>query len=382
MSFTPAKGVVVCDLHAEVAQSASKGGIDDAPQLTFSMLRRSKRFALYGVIMSGLALVWVGITVPDPYLLPWADSRGLMGWQAGILFSAQPLAVVLIQPAIPALARQPGYLGLLPFGLVLAALASAGIAAAPSWGGSGTKLFLILVISDLIAGTAEGIVETCSYTLLAKSFNDVLGQAVGHAEAWIGIGTFAGPFIGGVLFSLGGFSCPSAALSVALFALTAWTMFTTNANLNCYSCLAGGEADQKTQEDDEKRIWRADGIVFVAAATSAMLSGSVTGIYAPLLSEYYTRDFMWSEAFVGQLFALSGAIYMTVASLVGHYCDRGGPVALRNYSLWRSVRLRCLAFLHIRRTFAVGRRLASHWTVHCNATSACACTSGAERSKG
>eukprot|EP00408_Alexandrium_pacificum_P025522 CAMPEP_0171189454 /NCGR_PEP_ID=MMETSP0790-20130122/18354_1 /TAXON_ID=2925 /ORGANISM="Alexandrium catenella, Strain OF101" /LENGTH=432 /DNA_ID=CAMNT_0011654565 /DNA_START=65 /DNA_END=1363 /DNA_ORIENTATION=- len=304
--------------------------------------------------MAGIGFCWMGITVAQSYLNPWAQSHGLSPAQAGTVFSVQPFAVVLVQAFIPCLARRCGRGNLLTAGLCLSSASQCGFALMPSivTTHGGHALFTGLVSAAVVAGLGEGVVETCTYTLLQEVFPDVVGQVTGHVEAWIGIGVVFGPVIGGFLYELAGFSLPPAVIAAALLILAVvcctWsirrartarelqsaTSMASTPLAECRIGSAGGAvADGPSNEAEEAGPYRRDVAVFLFALGGVFASGFVGGCLAPLMSYHWVEGLGWAESTVGLIISAWGVIYMAMAVLAGTLCDRGPRFARTVFSI-------------------------------------------------
>jgi len=336
--------------------------------------------------MFSICVCWIGVSVIQPYLAPWAESHGVSDVQVGSIFAAQPFAVVLVQPVSMLLVRS-GHERLLVAGLTVSSGALALFAVTPLLAheakvgsddeGRSVFLFGLLCAAGLVAGVGEGLVETSVYTLLQARFPDVLGQVTGHAEAWVGAGTIVGPVLGGALYSAVGFAAPPALVSVLLLALAGccviWArrgrlsgdanVMTTPrprrhlsgatpnarrsriaseeerfARVGVESCAAPvGESGRDSrnaegpggnqEEGGEERHLR-DGWVFSVAAGGVILAGAIGGAIAPLISILYENDFGWSSQAVGMIFGGYGVVYVASSVVAGSLIDRG-PRTLR-----------------------------------------------------
>lgn len=279
--------------------------------------------------MSAIGLGWLGVTVLDPYLLPWALRQGIPAAQAGAIFAMQPFAVVFVQPFVSRLGKAFGYAPLLVVGLAVSGFALLCFAGAPGVAaGNSLTLFAVLCFAALIAGLGEGVVDTCTFVLVSEAFPDVLGQMTGHTEAWIGIGTVLGPLVGGLLYAVGGFMVPTAVTGMMLCILSvgcrAWSRRYAKDGPRT-SCLQEAlcQESYSAQNKDEHGIRLPDAVVFITVVLGNVFSGIVSGTYAPLTSAYYVGSYCWSESVVGTVFCAFGFMYMAGAVLAGWLCDYG-----------------------------------------------------------
>mmetsp|Transcript_10470 Transcript_10470/g.27733 ORF Transcript_10470/g.27733 Transcript_10470/m.27733 type:complete len:568 (-) Transcript_10470:29-1732(-) len=301
---------------------STAGGFSQGDVVSFSFLLRTGRFADYVILMGSISTCWLSVSTPDAYLTPWMLAQGFTFAQAGVFLAAQPLAVMAVQPFMPRLGSRFGQGTLLTSGLTLSATSLVCFALTPMVGlMHGTPLFAALFMSAWLAGIGEGIVETCVYTKIAERFPDVVSQMAGHADAWIGIGSTFGPPLGGVLFSLGGFSLPVAAVSVLFFCLAAFVMSWTKASE------VGLEGMEDEEEVEENVRQLADEFIFWLVAAGIGLAGFIQAGCCPMMTEHWVRKLGWSAALVGTILFIYGSLYIATAFFSGIVADRGPCMA-------------------------------------------------------
>ncbi len=248
-------------------------------------------------------------------LLPQIEQRTGAGPGAlGSALAAYALPVVILSIPLGAAANRIGRRHFLVGGLALTAVGSLLIGASHS-------------IALLLGGrTLQGLGAVASWIAAMTIVSDLAppqrrGQALGYALSAVGIGSLAGPLVGGVGSDLIGFEAPF--LIVAMIgALLAGAAATVRLPLGSGEAPGGRAVDRL-----RAALRRAPGLL---GATTALVAAGATGLIEIVVPLDSDARFDLSAGAIGLLFTGAIAIEAVLAPLGGRWGDRrgrGGPAA-------------------------------------------------------
>lgn len=202
------------------AKPGGRGGSGGKKQENESYMRTVARF---GLLLTVFCLTLFTSTTLMSAVLPILPKR-LEALEAGphiqgAVFSAFPLAVLLLSPFIPQLAFRMGKITVLSIGILSEGSLEIlfgymeGICA----GNIPAELWSYVAIR-LLQGCGEAAISVPLISLVSERCPSIMGLAIGLQESLAGIGFAVGPVLGGLLYSIGGWHLPYLVLGVATLA--------------------------------------------------------------------------------------------------------------------------------------------------------------------
>ncbi|CAG9863397.1 unnamed protein product [Phyllotreta striolata] len=272
-------------------------------------LSRSQKMTL-----ASLALVdfmsFCSTSIMAPFFPREAHEKGVSATFTGLVFSFYALVMFISSPIFGKITPKFGAKFLFLLGIFAA--------------GTGNILFglleyienytLFATLCLLIQGfeaLGASAYSTASYIFVIKSFPNNIGSVIGILETFVGLGMSTGPVVGGLLYSLGGFSLPFFVLGVAMvltFLVNIWLL------PNIEDC------DNLTNKSMSITKLIKIPAVFIKGLVIVMVS-NVWSFLDPTL-EPHLRDFNLTPEQVGLIFLLMAALYGISSPAWGWLADR------------------------------------------------------------
>ncbi|EEB18796.1 synaptic vesicular amine transporter, putative [Pediculus humanus corporis] len=165
--------------------------------------------------------------------------------------------------------------------------------------------FLFRIFEAL--GSAAAV--TAAFAITAAAFPENVATTFAALEIFYGVGYIAGPSIGGILYSFGGYVPPFLVMGTALLL----------DGLVVYFVLPSYKRNDVKPKAGFKEIFKVPAVLL--DALSVMSASSVLGFYSATL-EPHIREFELSPITLGLMFVINGAFYAASAPFVGMLCDR------------------------------------------------------------
>ena len=148
----------------------------------------------------------------SPFLATSPVGKAIGIHVVGAVFAAYPLATACATPFAPLVLRMLGMRLAVPAGLCVTALGSLLFGLLPSFVSSPLALSVGLLAFRALGGLGAAVSETGCMTLISTAeateaeAEGHLGVALSSVEVMTGVGAAAGTALGGVLYSLGGYT--------------------------------------------------------------------------------------------------------------------------------------------------------------------------------
>lgn len=170
----------------------------------------------YAIVMTNF-FASAGFTVITPFYPAVAERVGISDSIIGVIFSTFPLASIVVSLFLPKLMFSLGRNTILLSGLVLIGLSNLLISYMENF--SAPVALSVSFLSRILSGSGAACESVASTSILSSDYPDRFQSLVALIEVFGGLGVIAGPLVGSLLFSLGGFSlsCKIIGISVLLY---------------------------------------------------------------------------------------------------------------------------------------------------------------------
>nr|CAD7448874.1 unnamed protein product [Timema bartmani] len=228
------------------------------------------------------------VSIQAPFYPKEAESKGASATEHGLVFGIFELVSFLVSPLLGKYMDKIGPKKVLNTGIFIAGICCMLFGLLDLLTGHTifiTLSFLIRIIESMGASAAT----VAAFAITAEMFPDKVAVTFATLEIFYGMGYIAGPMIGGVLFSLGGYKLPFLVMggTLALDCLLIYILLPK----------VGGTADPRPQ-----------GKLMAVLSVPAVLLDTFSIMSAATIM-------------LGVMFVLSGAMYTITAPLVGRLCD-------------------------------------------------------------
>lgn len=278
------------------------------------------------LIFCGIAAAYIfnvmSFSIMAPFFPVEASKKGVSATQVGFIFALFNLVNFVTAPI---------------FGKYLPVLGAKYLFLAGSWVAAGSnilfgvlariedeQMFLVycFVIRTVEAcGSAASV--TASMTITANTFPNNVAQMMGLLESFSGLGLMAGPPLGGLLYSIGGYSLPFYVLG----GMSIIIMF-----INIFLLPSVG-VDETQSGSISKMLYLP--CFYPVALTIVVGSGSL-GFLDPTLS-LHLSSYGLSPALVGVVFLLIGGLYGFTQPIWGYIADKKRNTRfMMSIGLWMS----------------------------------------------
>lgn len=286
-----------------------------APKYGLSQLISFAALALANVLCQAI------FSVLPAFYPQVARRKGMSELTIGVSFAMLPAVVFMVSTLADRILGVYGRRRVFIVGNVIVASAT-GLLGAAIFMPDGLAFVTFCLTVQAVQGFGTCLAEAASFALISELFPDSVTFFLGLNEACTGIGVAIGPPIGGVLYSVGGFSLPFVALAMGLLpgvAFVAWALGQKGAS-------SDGDEEAEDEDDDEPSsllsVLSIRQVLVVAIA--CVLSESALTFIMPTFADHATAEGLASSpAAIGGYFAANAIAYTLAAPLVGLVTGRG-----------------------------------------------------------
>jgi MFS family permease len=157
----------------------------------------------YAIVITNF-FACAGFTVITPFYPAVADRVGIPDYIIGVIFSTFPIASIIVSLFLPKLMFSIGRSTILISGLALIGISSILISFLEDF--SPTIALLVSFLSRFLTGSGAACASVASISILSSDYTENFQILVAMVEVFGGLGIIAGPLVGSLLFSIGGFS--------------------------------------------------------------------------------------------------------------------------------------------------------------------------------
>ncbi|KAK6752854.1 hypothetical protein RB195_003946 [Necator americanus] len=178
------------------------------------------------LVMLASANLWsiVAFSCIAPFYPMEAKKKGLSDFEIGLTFGIFELIIFLASPIAGKLMPRFGPKNLFTIGLTSTgtiAILFGFIDLIPTR----REFFVASLIIRILEGIGEAAFVTSSFTINANCFPGMLSTILGILQTCGGIGFSLGPFLGGILYDIGGFRLPFYSLGIAMLLMAFLSRF-------------------------------------------------------------------------------------------------------------------------------------------------------------
>ncbi|GLV34398.1 hypothetical protein CBL_00325 [Carabus blaptoides fortunei] len=247
-----------------------------------------------------LALVdfmsYCSMTIMEPIFPPEASTKGMTESVSGFLFSFYALIMFVSSPVVGKIIPNFGEKSLFLCGIALSGVCNILFGLLQYIEHHTLFTFLSFFICGLEALGASTY-STASYVLIVNIFPNHIGTVWGILETVVGLGMTAGPAIGGILFSLGGFGLPFyivGLVSLVFIPLNSWLLPPSTRSLT------------NRKSGSIIQLIKIPGVIITGLV---IITVSITWTFLEPTLEPHLRQFNLTPEKVGFLFLLVSAVY-------------------------------------------------------------------------
>ncbi|XP_046990959.1 MFS-type transporter SLC18B1-like [Schistocerca americana] len=249
------------------------------------------------------------VSLQAPFYPLEAENKGSTASEYGLVFGIFELVSFISSPILGKYMNAVGAKLLLNSGVCLAAVCAIlfGLLAFVQGHVPFIALSFVVRIAEALGSSAA---VTAAFSITAMMFPHSVATTFATLEVFYGLGYIAGPSIGGVLYSLGGYVLPF----VVMGSITAL------AGLLIYCILPPLEIGEDVQQKGQlMKILKVPAVVLdiICIIGTSMSMGFNSSTLEPHLREFKLPPFA-----LGFVFIISGGIYALTAPFVGRLCDK------------------------------------------------------------
>jgi len=160
------------------------------------------------IICFGMVLAGASYSIPTPIYPEEALSRGVSVAQSGLVLGTIYIVTIVCTPISSTLIGKLGGTSVFFTGTLLCGLGNIGFGFL-CYVSNGHVYFILSLLCRVISAIGEALITPTAYSLGANQFSEIhKGKTISVVEACFGVGMVAGPGLGGLLFSAGGFLLP------------------------------------------------------------------------------------------------------------------------------------------------------------------------------
>ena len=264
-----------------------------------------------------------------PFLPFEFERKGISNDWIGYIFAIYSLAVILCSPGVSSLIKVVGRRNLIGLGLFLMG-SSFVIFALTSHIEDRRLLVTLSLLNRFLQGFSSTLIQTTLYSVCTNFYPDDKETMVGLIEAFTGVGNIIGPFIGSVLYSVGGYKFIFYAMG-SVFILCSSTvrwMLPRDVDVRESSPSKAQDDDYLPFPTDSQNLIvepQPTGTVkgmdllkngrFFLAACSGSLGYFLYGFMEPILA-FRVKDFSLSQFQIGIFFTIMPITYIPTCVLI------------------------------------------------------------------
>ncbi|XP_030765436.1 MFS-type transporter SLC18B1-like isoform X3 [Sitophilus oryzae] len=295
--------------------------------LSIDLNRKKNRFTCrqkvsLAILAAADFICFCSMSIMSPFYPAIATKKGMTDTMSGLVFGFYALVMFLSSPVIGKVLPKVGAKNIFIYGLFVS--------------GTSSIIFGLLdkiesytpfvILSFLIRGMealGSSAYSTASYVLIINIFPDHAGAVRGLLETFVGLGLSAGPAVGGVLFTVGGFGLSFYVVGVATILI---------AFLNIY-LLANPEKNDLEKSGSLLNLLKLPSVLITCLI---IIISSMTSSFLEPTLEPHLRKFNLTPSQVGLMFLFLTASYGIFSPIIGWLTDK-----LNNYSWLMTSSLLC-----------------------------------------
>jgi len=275
---------------------------------------------ILSLILLGFTELLGGATLSllAPFYSKEAEEKGLSVTASGVVFSSVFVMSFFLSPFFGKYITKIGAVNMFVYGTIATGVTNIMFAFLPMVESGSAFLGASLAIR-LATAVGEASCFTAVYPLAGERAKEgSISSVLGWMETMFGLGTTIGPFIGGLLYSLGGFYLPF---------LTCGGLLVTCGVAAAFVLDADTGKDAEEEEGGGAKQVRYRSLLSVPCVLIGfavlVLTGVSTQWYQPSLEPYLRKQFGLTPFQASLFFMVDGASYALLTPLWGLLLDRG-----------------------------------------------------------
>ncbi|CAH1183609.1 unnamed protein product [Phaedon cochleariae] len=261
-----------------------------------------------------LALVdfmsFCSMSIMAPFFPKEAYKKGLSDTLSGLVFSFYALVMFVASPVLGKIIPKFGAKFLFLFGIFVAGACNIIFGFLEYIQNYTLFLTFCLLVRGFEALGASAF-STASYVFVVNAFPNNIGSVLGILETFIGLGMSTGPAVGGILYSVGGFSMPFFVIGIAMV---------VTIPVNILLLPAAEDHDNVTNKSTSMlKLIKVPAVIVTCMVV--MIVSSTWAFLDPTL-EPHLRQFNLSPEKVGLVFLLFSALYGISSPAWGWLADK------------------------------------------------------------
>jgi DHA1 family multidrug resistance protein-like MFS transporter len=201
-------------VQSSLSPTRPNGALPASPLAATTFERRSSSFGILLLISVSNFTCHSVYSVLPSFFPSEAAARGMGDDLVGLTFAMYAAVVFVCAPLAAQLMSVYGQKRVYVAGLILVSLATAAFAATATL--DGPAFVTAVLCLRLLQGVGSALEETASYAIVAGLDAERTSEYLGLCELSTGLGYMAGPCLGAVLYTHGGFAAPFVAIGLAL----------------------------------------------------------------------------------------------------------------------------------------------------------------------
>lgn len=290
----------------------------------------TKKVRLLSLFLLGSAEFLGGCTLSilAPFYSKEAESHGLSVSAAGAVFASIFVLQIVFIPIFGHLITKIGSTRLFIVGVLVAGFTNIAFGFLPSIK-SGEAFLAASLLMRGVTAVGEAAMNTAVLPLARKRGGAGREASVtSWMETMNGVGTTAGPFVGGILFNYGGFCFPFVVSGSLMVFVGLAAAIVLDPQEEISSLLLEKQGQEKVEQEvgpgqDKLGFWalfRSPNVLLAVLIT--VITGMAAQWYQPTLEPYVRQQFGMKPFQASLLFIVDGAVYALASPLVGLLLDR------------------------------------------------------------
>ncbi|XP_001627861.2 MFS-type transporter SLC18B1 isoform X2 [Nematostella vectensis] len=248
-------------------------------------------------------------SILSPFFPNEAAIKGADSASIGIIFGVYSLVTFLMSPLMGIWLPKVGPRFMITSGLFLMGGAETlfgFVADMPN----GSVFIVFCILLRIVSALGGSMADVAIFAIVAGEFPNSIGAVTGSMEVFSGLGFMAGPPLGGVLFTAGGFRLPFIVMGASILLSLPLVMFVLP---------MPRETTSRESKGSLLKVMKIPGIIMLGSCI--ILSGVVLGFLDPTLAPHL-KPFKLNPTQIGLMFLLMGAVYAISSPIVGWIGDK------------------------------------------------------------
>jgi len=304
---------------SELLTKKRKSEDSKRPNENDSKKNKMPKRRILSLVLLGFVELLGGATLSllAPFYSKEAEEKGLSVTASGAVFSSVFIMSFFLSPFFGKYITKIGAVNMFVYGTIATGVTNIMFAFLPLVESGSAFLGASLAIRVATA-VGEAGCFTAVYPLAGeRALEGSVSSVLGWMETMFGLGTTIGPFLGGLLYSLGGFYLPFLTCGGLLVACGAAAAFVLDAE----------KSKEEVEEVGDVQQVRYRSLITVPCVLLGFVVLVLTGVstqwYQPSLEPYLRKQFGLTPFQASLFFMVDGASYALVTPIWGLFLDRG-----------------------------------------------------------